>query len=48
MESAKEKENKKLNDEILQLLSQPTAKVRILGGFHSTLAKYRYYVVSYN
>ena len=29
MESAKEKENKKLNDEILQLLSQPTAKVKI-------------------
>ena len=29
MESAKEKENKKLNDEILQLLSQPTAKARI-------------------
>ncbi len=27
MESAKEKENKKLNDEILELLSQPTAKV---------------------
>ncbi len=27
MESAKEKENKKLNDEILHLLSQPTAKV---------------------
>ena len=27
MQSAKEKENKKLNEEILQLLSKPTAKV---------------------
>jgi hypothetical protein len=27
MESAKEKENKKLNEEILELLTKPTAKV---------------------
>ena len=31
MNSAKEKENKKLNDEILQLLSKPTAKVSAKG-----------------
>ena len=28
MQSAKEKENKKLNEEILQLLSKPTTKVQ--------------------
>ena len=29
MQSAKEKENKKLNEEILQLLSKPTTKVQL-------------------